>query len=372
VQVVDNSGRVIAATIGVDRTEPIAGFRPSGAESEGRTVSASGFGDGSDFRVVAQRARGPEGPVIIYVASSLEPVDETIGILASALAIGAPLILALVGLTTWAVTGRALRPVEAIRTQVADISDRSLDQRVPASSTDDEISRLAHTMNTMLDRLETAAERQRRFLADASHELKTPLASTRTDLEVALTHPDSTDWRATATDLLVANRRMEALVQDLLFLARTDHAAPRPPPIAIDLDDIVLEEAARLQPGPVVIDTSNVSGAAVRGRREDLARAIRNLFDNANHHALAVVHVELIADHEVTLAVADDGPGIQPQDRERIFERFTRLDGDRSRDTGGAGLGLAITKEIVLDHGGTITVEDSPAGARFVIRLPVA
>jgi signal transduction histidine kinase len=270
------------------------------------------------------------------------------------------------------VVGRTLRPVDAIRAEVADISERSLDRRVPVPRTDDEISRLAATMNTMLDRLHTAAERQRRFVADASHELQTPLASVRTDLEVALAHPANTDWQDTAVDLLTANRRMERLVRDLLFLARSDERTARPPARPVDLDDIVLSEAVRMRAaGHVHFDTSAVSAAAVNGRRDELTRAVRNLLDNAGRYARSLVTVALASDDgRVTLVVQDDGPGVPPGDRERVFRRFTRLDDDRSRETGGTGLGLAIAMEIIDAHGGAINVEDAAGGARFVIRLP--
>jgi signal transduction histidine kinase len=224
-------------------------------------------------------------------------------------------------------------------------------------------------MNTMLERLQRAVERQRRFVADASHELRTPLAATRTDLEVVLAHPDRTDFKETATDLLAANGRMESLVRDLLFLARVDGGAANRPAAPVDLDDVVLTEAA----GREGVDTGRVSAASVHGRRDDLARAVRNLLDNAERYASSLVTVSLTGeDGRVRLVVTDDGPGIPAADRERIFERFTRLDDARGRDSGGTGLGLAIVKEIVAEHGGTIVVEDAAPGARFVISLPPA
>ncbi|WP_165440077.1 sensor histidine kinase [Micromonospora kangleipakensis] len=371
-QVVDGAGRVVAATAGLQRDQSLARFRPPGAGSEVRTVDGLPFGEAGSYRVIALPTATPEGPVTVYVAASLSPVDDVVDVLQGALATGAPLLLALVAVTTWTVAGRTLRPVDAIRAEVADISERSLDRRVSVPATDDEISRLAGTMNMMLDRLDAAAERQRRFVADASHELQTPLAAARTDLEVALAHPDRTRWNETAADLLAANRRMERLVRDLLFLARADAGVPRPPARPVDLDDIVLAEAARIRGGGHLrVDTGAVSAAAVDGRRDDLTRAVRNLFDNAEHHASSLIRVELGSDdRRVTLIVHDDGPGIPPADRKRVFERFTRLDDDRSRRTGGTGLGLAIAREIIDAHGGSIDVEDAPRGARFVIRLP--
>jgi signal transduction histidine kinase len=260
------------------------------------------------------------------------------------------------------------------------MSERHLDRRVPVPGADDEVARLARTMNGLLDRLETAVATQRRFVADASHELQSPLASARTDLEVALAHPEATDWTITGADLLEENRRMERLVQDLLYLARADESAHRPLPTPVDLDDVVLAEAARLRGyRRIQVDTSRVAPAAVLGRREELTRAVRNLLDNAERYAASTVHVELSEEDEggwATLVVSDDGPGIPPEHREVVFTRFTRLDEARDRAGGGAGLGLAIVREIVTAHGGTVVVADHDGrqvpnpGARLVVRLP--
>jgi len=362
-QVVDDSGRILASTVG---SGPVFAFRPGGDGSRVRTVTHLP-GSSHPFRVVAERTDTPRGPATVYVASSTEPVDDAVAVLRRALTVGGPLLLLLVGLTTWAVVGRALRPVDVISAEVADVSDRSLDKRVSVPPAGDEISRLAVVMNNMLDRLQRAAERQRRFVADASHELRTPLAAARTDLEVALAHPDRTDVKETVLDLLTANRRMERLVRDLLFLARADDPAPRRPAVPVDLDDVVLAEST----GRERVDTRQVSAAGVVGRRDELARAVRNLLDNAERYASGQVRVALAArEGQATLVVADDGPGVPGADRDRIFERFTRLDGARDRDSGGTGLGLAIVKEIVEAHGGTIIVEDADPGARFVVRIP--
>ncbi len=368
VQVVDGTGRVVAASAGVAPDRPMATFVPRGAETEVRTVSRLPDGASGAFRVAALRVE----QATVYAASTLEPVRETTAVLRNALLAGTPALLALVALTAWAVVGRALDPVEAIRAEVASISAESGGRRVPVPAADDEVARLAATMNTMLERLETAAERQRRFVADASHELRTPLAAVRTGLEVALAHPDSADWHETAASLLAVNRQMERLVQNLLFLARADGAAPLPPMAPVDLDDVVLAEVAAVRSSsPVPVDADEVAVAAVRGRRDDLARAVRNLLDNATRHASARVTVALAADdHHATLVVADDGPGIPVADRERVFERFGRLDTARTRD-GGTGLGLAIVKEIVEAHGGTVEVADAAIGARLVVRLPL-
>ena len=281
--------------------------------------------------------------------------------------------MALVGLVSWRIVGRALRPVDDLSREVADIGARDLARRVPESAGADEIAHLARTMNAMLDRLQSSTERQRRFVADASHELQSPLASSRADLDVALAHPGATDWAATATALVADNERMTRLVQDLLFLARADDGSAQVARGPVDLDDVVLAEVARLRSRTsLTLDASRVSPVEVRASSDQLARVVNNLLENAVRYGRERITVELAAGgDDARLVIADDGPGVPPEDRERIFERFARLDSSRSRDTGGAGLGLAIAREIVEAHGGTLTLEPSEIGACFVVRLPL-
>ena len=274
-------------------------------------------------------------------------------------------------------TGRALRPVEAIRLEAEEITGTTMHRRVPEPDTDDEVGRLARTMNAMLVRLETSSQKQRQFVSDASHELRTPLASIRANLEVALRNEQSTDWPEVARRVLSEDERMEDTVAELLELARLDEsegplvldALPE-----VDLDEVVADLAITTRRVPV--DTTKVSAGRVHGREDQLARAIRNLVDNAARHASSKVAVSLSTDqngHVVDLIVDDDGTGISPEDRSRVFERFTRLDEGRARDAGGLGLGLALVKGIVDSHHGTVTIDDSPlGGARFTVRLPAA
>jgi signal transduction histidine kinase len=328
----------------------------------------------------------PNGPANVIVATEMAQAEDTVSDLRRALAYGVPGVLALAGLLVWLLVGRALRPVEVIRSQVAAITDTaSLDHRVGAPPIDDEVGRLAQTMNAMLDRLQRSAERQRRFVADASHELRSPLASTRAQLEVALSHPDTAVWEATAEDLLSENQRMERLVNDLLFLARSEE---RPAGLAgatpLDLDDIVLAEAGRLrQRGRVQVDISRVSAGRVQGVGDHLTRVVRNLVENAERYAAGTVRLELRRVNangrgaQIQLVVSDDGPGVPRQHREHIFDRFIRLDDARSRPDGdyggGSGLGLAICREIVTTHGGRIWADEAKGGgARFVVQIPVA
>jgi signal transduction histidine kinase len=371
-QVADPSGAVLAGSTG-HTGRAIATFAPEGRAPVVRMVrDVPDDNELIDFRVWAQRARTPDGPVTVYVGTSLESVNETIATVRRVLLLILPPLLALLAVASWVLVGRALRPVEAIRAEVADISGRALDRRVPVPPRRDEIGRLASTMNEMLDRLQAASERQRKFVGDASHELQSPIAALRTQLEVAIAQPATTDWAATSSDLLAESRHMERLVRDLLFLARSDgeEGVRRIEPV--DLDDIVLEEATRLRStAQVRVDASGVSAAPLTGNRDELTRLVRNLLENAEHHAESRVRIRLSAEgREIILMVEDDGPGVPPAERERIFQRFTRLDEARSRNNGGTGLGLAIVKEITERHGGTVCVENAAPGARFAVRLP--
>lgn len=312
-----------------------------------------------------------EGQITLISERSLEEVDETIESITEALLIGVPALVVLLGALTWVMAGRALRPVEAIRAEAAAITGSTIHRRVPVPATRDEVAALATTMNRMLDRLEDAAVRQRRFVSDASHELRSPVASIRTQLEVGLRRPDA-DWPRIAERVLAEDARLEEAVADLVELARLDEDAPVTDLAEVDLDEIVLEECRR--PRRLRVDTTAVSGGRVRGRRDALARVVRNLVDNAVRHAGTRVAVHLRTDGPtVELVVEDDGPGIAPEDRTRVFERFTRLDEGRARDAGGMGLGLAVVRTTVERHGGTVEVGDAtPHGARFVVRLPAA
>lgn len=372
VQVVDASGTVVASSANIRGAPRLSTLSP------GPTGTASRDGDLSEgdgpFRVVARRVSTSSGDYTVYVAGTLEGVDESTSSLVRLLLIGLPGLLVLVGVTTWVLTGRALRPVEAIRREVEAIGAEDLHRRVPEPSTVDEIARLARTMNAMLGRLEDSTERQHRFVADASHELRSPLTGIRAQLEVDLAHPELADWQTTEREVLDDTVRLQRLVDDLLALAAADasvvDAAHREP---VDLDEIVLTEARRLRSRTGHrVDTSAVSGAQVVGNADQLVRAVHNLLDNAVRHAHSTVTVTLNeTDSAAVLTVADDGSGIPPDQRDRIFERFARLDGSRSSDDGGTGLGLAITHEVVVGHGGSILVDSTP-GARFTVSLPVA
>ena len=328
-----------------------------------------------DFEEAQRQVNTQVGRITLVAQGSLDEVDRTVNSVSDVLLIAVPIMIALVALAAWYFTGRALRPVEAIRLEAESITGATINRRVPEPPTDDEVGRLARTMNAMLDRLESSSRKQRQFVSDASHELRSPLASIRTNLEVALRNPDRTDWPEVANRALTEDVRMEDTVSELLELARLDEATG---PLLleslpdIDLDELVLDDTVQTRRVPV--DTTRVSAGRVHGRREQLTRVVRNLVDNAARHANARVAVELSTnDDDVTLLVDDDGPGIPVEERERVFDRFTRLDDGRARDAGGLGLGLSMVKAITEQHGGTVSIEDAPlGGARIRVRLPAA
>ncbi|WFB07341.1 HAMP domain-containing histidine kinase [Streptomyces sp. LX-29] len=337
------------------------------------TGSAAVDGESGDYRFAAVRAATPDGvAVTVYAGAPLATERNAVGSVRDAMLIGLPLLLAVVAAVTWLVTRRALRPVEGIRREMAAITaSTDLTRRVPEPEARDEVAALARTTNETLAALETAVERQRRFVADASHELRSPIASLRTQLEVGAAHPELLDVDGAVEDVV----RLQRLAADLLLLARLD-AGERPPPAArVALAQLVREELAQRVGDRVPVRTGELPGVEVAGSHSQLARVLGNLLDNAQRHARGEVRVELrrVAGERpaVVLSVADDGDGVPPGDRERVFERFVRLDDARARDDGGAGLGLAIARDVARRHGGDLTLRESPTGgALFELRLP--
>ena len=371
-QVVLADGTLVATSSNVADLPPIAAA-PSGALDLVSTIHLRPNAE-STFRLVSRRVDGPDGPVVIHVAASLDEVDESARVVASSLTVVVPSAATILAALVWWLVGRTLRPVEAIRVQVAGIGSADLQRRVPEPRGDDEIARLARTMNAMLERVETAARRQQAFVADASHELRSPLTRIRSEIEVDLAHPDRADLAATHRSVLEETTALERLVADLLHLARSDATAGELRREAVDLDDIVLSEVRRLRASSDVdVDAGGVTAAQIHGDRDQLARLVRNLLDNAGRHASRTVTITL-AEHggDAVLVVDDDGPGIPPDHHDRVFERFTRLDDARTQSSGGTGLGLAICRDIVRRHGGTVAIDpDHAPGARFVVSIPL-
>ncbi len=369
VQIVDEEGEVQAASPSLEQAPP------AGRMGEGESTTVEDPKGGPDpFLVVAENATTPHGEFAVLVGRNLDSVREETRLLVITLLAALPLLLIVAGTATWASVGRALSPVEAIRQEVAVISGSELHRRVPDPGGDDEIARLARTMNHMLDRLEIARAKQQRLVSDASHEFRNPLAAIRQHAEAALAHPDQTTAAKLADDVLSETLRLQRIADDLLFLARVDEHAWTLARKPLDLDDVVLEEAARLKRTTALqVHTKDVSPARTHGDALQLQRLIRNLADNAARYAASTVRLALSQNGtEILLEVDDDGPGIPAELRELVFERFSRLDQARGRDEGGAGLGLAIVAEIAQAHGGVASVEEaSLGGARFEVVLPV-
>ncbi|MFE2458698.1 sensor histidine kinase [Streptomyces sp. NPDC059402] len=394
VQVVDEEGTLVAASedleritgTGVDAVTPRPSASPrdddgdddddsgealeAGEIGEPATVgdgTATIDGDTEDYRFVTVPVETRRGDQLtVYAGAPLSAEHGAVNTALTVMLIGFPLLLAVVAWVTWLVTRRALRPVEGIRREMAAITaSEDLARRVPVPGTHDEVARLASTTNETLAALESSVERQRRFVADASHELRSPIASLRTQLEVAAAHPELLDLDGAVEDTV----RLQRLAADLLLLARLD-AGERPADARVDLAALAREAAE----GRTGVSVRGDAAVHVAGSRGQLGRVLANLLDNAQRHARSAVEVSVRRDGEAAVvAVADDGEGVPAADRERIFERFVRLDAARSRDDGGAGLGLAIARDVAVRHGGTLTVHDAPAGgALFELRLPGA
>jgi len=334
------------------------------------------------YEPVERTVETPDGHKLRLVAGI--PVDEvqrSVDAVRRSLWLGLPVLVSLVAAVAWVLVGRALRPVEAIRREVEAISGSSMHRRVPEPASGDEIGRLARTMNAMLGRLEGAAVRQRQFVSDASHELRSPVAAIRTDVEVALREGGAADWPAVGRSVLDEEDRLEHLLADMLLLAAGDEASDRSRPPAdarVDLGRLAAAEAERGRRVPVTVTVGDdPPPPAVAGAADALSRVVANLVDNAARHAATAVAVTVAAHGDgVRLVVDDDGPGIPEPDRERVFERFTRLDDARTRARddgagGGAGLGLAVVRSVVTRHHGTVRAEAGPeGGARLVVELP--
>ncbi|MEV8090335.1 sensor histidine kinase [Streptomyces nigra] len=335
-------------------------------ETDFSTGTATIDGTTADYRFAAVEVEFEDrGKFTVYAGAPLAAERSAVGTATTAMLIGFPLLLAVVAGATWLVTRRALSPVEGIRREMAAITaSEDLARRVPVPATHDEVARLALTTNETLAALESSVERQRRFVADASHELRSPIASLRTQLEVGAAHPELLDLDGAVTDTV----RLQTLAADLLLLARLD-AGERPGDARFDLGALAREHAEGRAGVTVTAEEVRVTGS-----RAQVGRVLTNLLDNARRHARSEVTVGVRAEGEwAVVAVADDGDGVPEADRERVFERFVRLDEARSRDDGGAGLGLAIARDVAVRHGGTLTVGRAPAGgALFELRLPRA
>ncbi|MCK9824423.1 ATP-binding protein [Nocardioides cavernae] len=371
-QVVLADGTVVAASPNVMGAPAVAALHP-GARAETSTFPAPDDTETETYRFWYASGPSPAGTVTVYAGNSLETVSEASRALRWALGVGVPVVVALLGVAIWLVLGRVIGRLDRIRAEVDRISEENLDARVAGDGVPDEVGRLAATMNAMLERLDTAARRQRDFVADVSHDLQSPLAAQRVALEVALTTPDTVDTVRLRDEVLGATADMERLVGDLLVIASMD-ASTGPAAVLMDLDSVVLEEAARARVGGAVeVDTSAVSAAPAYADPGDVRRIARNLLENALAHAgsrieLSVEVADVGSGPWAELLIADDGAGVAAEHRDRIFDRFYRADTARPRH--GSGLGLSIARELAERNGGTLDLVVTQPGATFRLKLP--
>jgi signal transduction histidine kinase len=370
VQVLAPDRSVVLATPDDTRTVDL-GLGP--VDDDGVRATVVPAGDDEPVRVVALRA---DGDLTVVVASGLDDIQESTDVLARSLFAAVPAVVAVLSCLVWWSVGRTLRPVEDMRRRVEQISSTRSPSTVPEPSTHDEVARLARTMNAMLARLFASSEQQRRFVADASHELRGPLARIRAELEVDQAHPATADPAATGQRVLADAVTLQGLADDLLLLARGDAGVlDLRGGVPVDLDDVVQSLSRASEPAdPPRIDARDVAPVQVVGDASQLRRAVANLLDNARRHAREAVTVTLTEDPPgwAQLTVTDDGPGIPPDKADTVFERFARLDEARSSTDAGAGLGLAIARDVATRHGGTLRLDtDHLPGARFVLRVPL-
>ncbi len=373
VQVVDASGNVVAVTPGLAGTTRLDVIdAPAIGQERTATVEGSAIGgvSGQEYRMVARTVPSAVGPLTIYAVTSLDTSHRAERYLRNSLLIGLPLLVALAAWLISRVVARALAPVDAMRAEVDRIEAADLSGRVKAGSSDDEIANLGLTLNRMLDRLEEASSRQQLFAAAASHELRSPLSTLRTELEVGLAYPDRAEWTKVAEDSLIEVARLEDLTRDLRLLTRSRsmHVSATAP---IDLSDLLATEVALRRPRRAITYSTELDPVSILADPDAVVRVVRNLFDNAERHATSEIRVAASGDKNgATLSVMNDGPPIPDSERERIFEPFMRLDEARSLDIGGSGLGLAIARSIMTALGGSIVAEPVETGAAFVVWFP--
>jgi signal transduction histidine kinase len=352
---------------------PMSALRPEAGQVE-REDRRLVLGHREVVHIVAAGVSTPAGLFTVLVGQSMDEIDDGTEAAGAALIVGLPLLTIVVGVATFLFVGRTLRPVEAMRRQAATISVSNLHTRLPVPTATDEVAALATTMNSMLDRIEAASAAQHRLVADASHELRSPLATIHAGLDLLGNAQLPTGASTHVTRMRRESARMGRLIDDLLLLARADESGLRLRQEDVDLDDVVYAERDRITAEhPDLRVDAQVTPVRVVGDAHHLQRVLRNLVDNAARHAHRTITISLVAKgDEAELAVRDDGPGIPPEELDRVFDRFVRLDEDRSRQGGGTGLGLPIAREIVTAHGGTLTAEQTRGGgATLRIRLPI-
>ncbi|MGY4103877.1 HAMP domain-containing sensor histidine kinase [Nocardia sp. R16R-3T] len=368
VQIIDQTGHVVQSSTD-SPTRPITDERPAPGTTTHHLPPTTRAYEG---RISATTVDGRGGRYTIVVATNQEEIERTIKLVGALVASATPFIVALAALATYALVGRSLRSVERIRTRVAAITSADLTDRVPVPPQRDEIAALAETMNDMLARIEAGHNAQRRFISDASHELRSPLTTITAALELGRAEPAILDAAMLDDTVLPEAQRMRQLIDDLLLLARADENALTQRRTDVDLDDVLTAEVARTRTTTTLTIDIAVEPARISGDPNQISRAIRNLLDNATRYAATTITVRLRRDlGNARIEIADDGPGIAAPDRARIFDRFYRPQHDRGRGTGGSGLGLAIVAEIITAHYGTVRIDQNlPTGTIAIIDLP--
>jgi signal transduction histidine kinase len=370
-QVVTADGTVVAASGNVAGEPPQTDRQPPTGTSLEAIRTGLPVGDGERFAISVRTVASSDGPLTVIAGSSLAAADDTWSSVLLIMLVGVPALVVLVVAVARRVVNTALRPVEAIRSEVAEISQHDLHKRVPEPGTGDEIDRLAASMNSMLERLENSSEQQRRFVADASHELRSPLASARATLEVSAAHSqDIAALRSAIDDALTDHDRLEALLADLLALARLDDPSASAGYRPVDMNEVATRAFGQYSDTRIHLDVAHEPQVVI-GNPSQLDRVLTNLIDNALTYCEERVRVRVASDRaHAILTVDDDGPGIAPSDRDRVFGRFVRLDEARTSDRG-TGLGLAIVRDTVRSHNGSVRVETGPlGGALLEVRLP--
>ncbi|MCL2455383.1 MAG: ATP-binding protein [Micrococcales bacterium] len=370
VQILDASGAVLASSPNASLTLPLLPvdeLERLRADGDGRvTTSASGSYDG-DVRAAVGTAVYRGEPVMIAASMPLGEVQGLVAALRVALFGVVPVLVGAFALVVWYLVGAVLAPVEQLRAAAAEVAHTGGPGALPVPRRADELHALARTLNEMLDRLDSSAARQRAFVADAAHELRTPLAALRTQVEVAATHPETTTVPELADDLHAEVLRLQRLTDDLLVLARVGARPHRPGPV--DLAAVAAAVVAQVPPREGVRVEVTGQGQA-DADADDVTRVLRNLLENAVRHTASVVEITV---RPGSVVVDDDGPGIPPEHRDRVFERFVRLDDDRHRDAGGAGLGLAIARDLARENTGDVLLSDAPTGGlRATVTLPAS
>ena len=373
VQILNAKGTVIGASEPRLLEAPLSSLRPAAEQIATENVSAPGLlGDADERYLVVLGVEAEGSKYWVLAGRTIQPQSDTVRIVTGFLLIAMPLLLALVGLSVHFLVGRSLRQVDTIRTQVSHIDAGRLSERVDVPRTGDELQALAATMNSMLDRIETADQRQRQFVSNASHELRSPLTTIRTGLDISIADASGKTWRGMQPILAEETQRLQDLVEDLLTLSKADDKGLAVRREDVDLDDVLTTELRRVNATSKHRIVADLVPARIAGDPARLSQAFRNVLDNADRHAAGTIAVKLsVTAQTVVVTIDDDGTPVPVADRERIFGRFVRLDESRSRHRGGSGLGLAIVRGIVEAHDGRVIATETTQGwCRFEVSFP--